>query len=538
MTSVTTVTTERGDVAREHPTGMMRWIMTTNHKDIAFMYMAFSGAMFFIAGLLAMIFRAELAVPGVQFLNGAVYNQLVTLHGLTMVFAFIMPFAIGLSNYLIPLMIGAPGMALPRLSKLAFWLLPLAVAMLLVPFFLQFFGIGDGASQSAWTMDNTGLDMQSRTGIDFTIIAVYLFGISSIASAFNIIVTVLRLRTAKMTLWEMPLFCWGWLVVSFLLLLVVPVLATAMTMLLTDRHFGTHFFITAGGGDPILFQHLFWFFGHPEVYIVVLPAWAILPTILATFARKPIYGYKAQVYSYWAIAFLGSIVWGHHMLAQGLPLAQDFMYATFSISVPTAVLIFCWIGTIWRGAMTFETPMLFALGAIVGMLIGGLSGFVIPDVAAYAQYHNTMYIVGHFHYPFFGAAVLGIMAMVYYYLPKMTGRMYNERLGRWHFWVTTVAFNMTFLPIMLVGLAGMPRHVVDYALTYANWNWIASLAAFVLGAAQLIFLYNIIQTVRGRGEPVSDRPWEGAVGLEWTLSSPPPYHSFTPPSSATSARAE
>ncbi len=522
MTSATIV--EPKDAHPGYPTGLRRWLVTTDHKDIGLLYMGFSAAMFFVAGMLALVFRAELAAPGVQFLQGSLYNQLVTLHGLAMVFAFIMPFATGLNNYLIPLMIGSPRTALPRLSKWGFWLLPLAVMVLLIPFFLQFFGVGDGASQASWTMDNTGLDMQSRLGVDFTIVAVYLFGISSIFGAFNVIVTVLTLRTPTMSLWSMPLFCWGWLVVAFLLLLVVPVLATAVGLLFADRHFGTHFFIASGGGDPILFQHLFWFFGHPEVYIVVLPAWAILPTILSAFSRKPIYGYKAQVYSYWAIAFLGSIVWGHHMLAQGLPLMENlyFMYATFSISVPTSVLIFCWIGTIWRGAMTFETPMLFALGAIVGMLIGGLSGVLIPDAGAYSQYHNTMYITGHFHYPFFGAAVLGMMATVYYYLPKMTGRMYNESLGRLHFWITAVSFNVTFLSMMMVGLAGMPRHVVDYAIKYADWNRVISVAAFVLGAAQLIFLYNVIQTIRGHGEKAADKPWEGAVGLEWTPSSPPP----------------
>ncbi len=499
-------------------TGIKRWWLTTHHQDIGFLYMIFSGTLFFVGGLLALVFRAELAEPGIQFLNGALYNQLVTLHGLLMVFAFVMPFATGLSHYLIPLMIGASGMAFPRLGRFSFWLLPLAVLTLLVPFFLQFFGIGDGASQAGWAMDNTALDMQSRSAIDFTILAVYLFGLSSVAGAINIIVTVMNLRAPGVTLWNMPLFCWGWLVVSFLLLAVVPVLATAVTMLLTDRHFGTHFFAVANGGDPVLFQHLFWFFGHPEVYIVVLPAWAILPTILSAFARKPIYGYKAQVYSYWAIASLGSIVWGHHMLAQGMPLAANlyFMYATFSISVPTAVLIFCWIATLWRGAMTFETPMLFALGAVVNMILGGLTGFLIPDAAAYAQYHNTMYVTGHFHYPFFGAAVFGMMAAIYYYLPRMTGRMYNESLGKIHFWMTIISLAFVFIPMMMVGLAGMPRHVVDYAIQYADWNLVISIAAVVLGAAQLVFLYNVVQTARGQGYKTTDKPWEGAVGLEWS----------------------
>jgi cytochrome c oxidase subunit 1 len=531
MTTATTATADHHDDHHGHPTGIKRWLMTTNHKDIGFMYLIFSGAMFFVAGLLALVFRAELAVPGLQFLNGSLFNQLVTLHGLIMVFAFIMPFTTGMNNYLIPMMIGASDMALPRLNNWGFWILPPAAVMLLIPFFLQFFGIGDGAAQNAWTMDNVALDMQSGIGMDFTIVVVHMLGISSITGAINVIVTILNLRAPGMSLWKMPLFCWGWLVVSFLLLLVIPVLGAVVTMLLTDRHFGTHFFLAAGGGDPVLFQHLLWFFGHPEVYIILLPAWSILPTILAAFARKPIYGYKAQVYSFWAIGFLGSIVWAHHMLSQGMPLAGNlyFMYATFSISIPTAVMIFCWLGTIWRGSMTFETPMLFALAMIESFGIGGLTGIVIPDIAAYAQYHNTYYVVGHFHYPFFGGAVLGMMATVYFYLPKMTGHMYNEKLGKLHFWLTFISFNVTFFPMMLVGLSGMPRHLADYATKYAGWNMVSSIGAAVLGLSQLIMLYNVIQTARGKGAKAGDKPWEGATGLEWTLSSPPPYHSFTIP---------
>lgn len=532
MTTVTTATAshEHGE-HHGHPTGIMRWLKTTNHKDIGLMYMVFATAMFFVGGLLILLVRTELLMPGLQFLNPSIYNQLVTLHGLIMVFAFIMPLTTGFNNYLIPMMIGASDMALPRLNNWGFWILPPAAILLLTPFFMQFFGVGDGAASNAWTMDNVALDLQSGIGMDFTILVVHLLGISSITGAINVIVTIFNMRAPGMTLWKMPLFCWAWLVTSFMLLAVIPVLSAVVTMLLTDRHFGTHFFIASGGGDPLLFQHLLWFFGHPEVYIVLLPAWGILPAILATFARKPVYGYKAQVYSFWAIGVLGSFIWAHHMLSSGVPLAGElyFMYATMAVSIPTAIMIFCWIATVWRGSMTFETPMLFGLAMIAMFGIGGLTGLVIPDIAAYAQYHNTMYVVGHFHYPFFGGSVMGFMAATYYYLPKMTGHMYDERLGKLHFWLTLIFSNLVFIPMMMVGLAGVPRHLADYAIKYTEYHMISSVSAILLGATQLIFLYNIIRTARGNGEKSTSEVWEGAQGLEFTLPSPPPYHTFTTP---------
>jgi len=323
------------------------------------------------------------------------------------------------------------------------------------------------------------------------------------------------------------LFVWGWLITAFLLIATIPVLAGAVTMLLTDRHFGTHFFNAAGGGDPILFQHLFWFFGHPEVYILLLPIWGFIPHILSAFARKPIYGYKAQVYSFWAIGILSVVVWAHHFFTVGMPVPAllYFMYSTMLISLPLAVLFFCWIATIWRGSMTFETPMLFALGFIILFGIGGLTGLVLADVAADAQYHHSYFVVAHFHFTLFAGGIMGAMAGIYFWLPKFTGHMYDERLGKLHFWLTAIAFNVTFLPQFFLGLAGMPRRIPDYALQFAEFNMISTVGAFALGTSQLLFLYVVIKCVRG-GAKATNKVWEGAHGLEFTLSSPPPYHSF------------
>ena len=510
------------------PSGIARWIFTTNHKDIGTLYLIFGLTMFLVGGLLAMLIRAELFEPGLQFLKPELYNQLITLHGLVMVFAALMPVTTGLANYLIPMMIGAPDMALPRLNNWGFWLLLPAALLLLAPFALELLGIGNGPIDTGWTM-YAPLSVQSGLGVDFAVLAVFLLGASSLLSSINVIVTIFNMRTPGMTLMKMPIFVWSWLITAFLLIAVFPVLIGGAAMLLTDRHFGTHFFNAAGGGDPILWEHLFWFFGHPEVYILLLPTAGIMPHILSTFARKPIYGYRAQVYSYWAIGVLSVIVWAHHMFTSGMPVGAQlyFMYSTMAISVPVAVLFFCWIGTLWRGAMTLETPMLFALGYIVLFGIGGLTGLVLADAVADQQYHNTYFLVAHFHYTLFGGPIMGVIAAAYYYLPKITGRMYDERLGQWHFWLTMIGFNITFMAQFFVGLAGMPRRIPDYALQFADLNMISSLGAFVLGASQLLFVYNVAKTWRGAGKKASDQVWEGARGLEFTVSSPPPYHTFT-----------
>ncbi len=517
------------DHAHHGPTGLARWLFTTNHKDIGTMYLMFSMIMFLIGGSLILSVRAELFQPGIQIVQPELFNQLIGLHALVMIFAALMPAATGFANWMLPLQIGAPDMALPRLNNWGFWLLPPAGTILLMPLVLYFFGIGTGGADAGWTL-YPPLSAQSGWGIDFAILALHLMGISSVMGSINVVVTILNMRAPGMTMMKLPMFAWGWLMTAFLLIATIPVLAGAITMLLTDRHFGTHFFSAAGGGDPILFQHLFWFFGHPEVYILLLPIWGFIPHILETFARKPMYGYKAQVWSLVCIAALSVIVWAHHFFTAGMPVQAllYFMYSTMSISLPLAVLFFCWIATIWRGSMTFETPMLFALGFIILFGIGGLTGLVLADVAADAQYHHSYFVVAHFHYTLFAGGIMGVMAGVYYWLPKMTGHMYNEKLGKAHFWLTVISFNLTFMPQFFVGLAGMPRRIPDYALQFTEFNMISTVGAFALGLSQLIFVYNVVTTWRGKGTKATDGVWEGTHGLEWQLSSPPPHHSWDP----------
>ena len=442
MNTATTTVPHDAHGGGYHPTGILRWLTTTNHKDIGTMYLSFALIMFFVGGAMILAVRAELFQPGLQLMQPEFFNQLIGVHALVMIFAALMPAATGFANWQIPLMIGAPDMALPRLNNWGFWLLPPAALMLTLPFMLALFGIGDGAIATGWTF-YAPLSVQGGIGIDFAIFAVHLFGISSILGSINIIVTIFNLRAPGMTLMKLPLFCWSWLITAFLLIATIPVLAGAVTMLLADRHFGTHFFNAAGGGDPILFQHLFWFFGHPEVYILLLPVWGLIPHVLATFSRKPVYGYKGQVYGFVAIGLLSVVVWAHHFFTAGLPVPAllYFMYSTMSISLPLALLFFCWIATMWRGAMTFETPMLFAVGFIVLFGIAGLTGLVLADVAADAQYHHSYFVVAHFHYALFAGGIMGVMTGVYYWLPKWTGRMYSETLGKWHFWLTVLSFN-------------------------------------------------------------------------------------------------
>lgn len=513
--------------SHDRPRGITRWLYATNHKDIGLMYLLFGLTMFLVGGLLAMLIRMELFEPGMHIMQPELYNQIITVHGLVMVFAALMPVTAGLANYMIPIMIGAPDMALPRLNNWGFWLLPPAAILLVMPWVLELFGIGGGTIDTGWTM-YAPLSVQSGMGMDFALFAVFLLGISSTMASINIIVTIFNMRAPGMTMLRVPLFAWSWLITALLLIAVFPALIAGAVMLLTDRHFGTHFFNAAGGGDPILWEHLFWFFGHPEVYILFLPTAGILPHIFSTFARKPIFGYKAQVYSFCVTGVLSIIVWAHHMFTSGMPASANiyFMFSTMAISVPVAVMFFCWIATIWRGSMTFETPMLFALGYVVLFGVGGLTGLVLSDAVADQQYHNSYFLVAHFHFALFGGPVMGVIAAAYYYLPKITGRMYSERLGKWHFWLTIVGFNVTFLPQFFLGIAGMPRRIPDYALQFSNLNMLSSIGAFVLGASQLLFVINVIKTSIGHGAKADAQVWDGASGLEFTLSSPPPYHSF------------
>jgi cytochrome c oxidase subunit 1 len=422
-------------------------------------------------------------------------------------------------------MIGGPDMALPRMNNWSFWIMPFAFSMLLSTLWMD-----GGAPAGGWTL-YPPLSLQTGDAFPFLIFAIHFMGLSSIMGAINIVATILNMRAPGMTLMKMPLFVWTWLITAFLLIAVMPVLAGGVTMLLTDKFFGTSFFNAAGGGDPVMFQHIFWFFGHPEVYILILPSFGVVSAIIPTFARKPLFGYSSMVYATASIAFLSFIVWAHHMFTVGMPLAGEvfFMFATMLIAVPTGVKVFNWVTTMWKGAMTFETPMLFAIGFIVMFTIGGFSGLMLAITPADFQYHDTYFVVAHFHYVLVPGSIFAIMAACYFWLPKWTGNMYPETLGKIHFWLSTFFVNLTFFPMHFVGLAGMPRRIPDYSLQFADYNMIASIGAFGFGFAQLIFLYIIIKTIKG-GSKATDQVWEGAEGLEWTLSSPPPYHSFnTPP---------
>ncbi|RFA31183.1 cytochrome c oxidase subunit I [Alkalilimnicola ehrlichii] len=501
-----------------------RWLFTTNHKDIGTLYLLFALLMFFVGGAMAMVIRAELFQPGMQLVDPYFFNQMTTMHALVMIFGAVMPAFVGLANWMIPIQIGAPDMALPRMNNWSFWILPFAFAIMLATFLMP-----GGALAGGWTM-YPPLMLQHGMAFPFAIFAIHLLGISSIMGAINVVATILNMRAPGMTLMKMPLFVWTWLITAYLIIAVMPVLAGAITMLLTDQYFGTSFFSAAGGGDPVMYQHIFWFFGHPEVYIMILPAFGIVSAIIPTFARKPLFGYSSMVYAVASIAFLSFIVWAHHMFTVGMPLAGElfFMYATMLIAVPTGVKVFNWIATMWRGAMTFETPMLFAIGFVILFTIGGLSGIMLAIAPADYQYHDTYFVVAHFHYVLVTGAVFSLFAAAYYWLPKWTGHMYDERLGKWHFWLSVITVNVLFFPQHFLGLAGMPRRIPDYAVQFTEFNMISSIGGFAFGLSQLIFVWVVIKCIRG-GEKATDQVWEGARGLEWTLSSPPPYHSFTTP---------
>jgi cytochrome c oxidase subunit 1 len=512
--------------------GLLRWVVTTNHKDIGTMYLVFALAMFFVGGTMAMIIRAELFEPGLQFVDPAFFNSMTTMHALVMVFGAVMPAFVGLANWQIPLMIGAADMALPRMNNMSFWLLVAGVLMLASTLFME-----GGAPNSGWTL-YPPLVLQPITvgkALPFAVFSVHLLGISSIMGAINIIATIINMRAPSMKMMDMPLFVWTWLITGFLLIAVMPVFAGAVTMLLTDKFFHTSFFNAAGGGDPVLYEHIFWFFGHPEVYIMILPTFGVASTIIPVFARKPLFGYASMVWATGSIAFLSFIVWAHHMFTVGMPLAGElyFMYATMIIAIPTGVKVFNWTATMWDGAMTFETPMLFSIAFVVLFTMGGFTGLMMSIAPSDFQYHDTYFIVAHFHYTLVPASIFMLMAAGYFWLPKWTGHMYNEKIGRLHFWLSAISVNILFFPQHFLGLAGMPRRIPDYAVQFADWNMISSIGGFIFGASQLLFLYIVIDTIRGgTGEKVTDEVWEDAAkhGLEWTLPSPVPYHTWaTPP---------
>jgi cytochrome c oxidase subunit 1 len=504
------------------PSGLMRWVKTTNHKDIGTLYLWFSFIMLLIGGAMAMVIRAELFQPGLQIVDPNFFNTMTTMHGLIMVFGAIMPGMVGLANWQVPLMIGAPDMALPRMNNWSFWILPFAGTMLLSTLFME-----GGGPAFGWTFYAPLSTTFAPASTDFFIFAIHMLGFSSIMGSINIIATVLNMRAPGMTLMKMPLFVWTWFITAFLLIAVMPVLAGVVTMMLTDRNFGTSFFDAAGGGDPVLFQHVFWFFGHPEVYIMILPAFGVVSEIIPTFARKKLFGYSSMVYATASIAFLSFIVYAHHMFTTGMPVAGElyFMYATILIAVPTAVKVFNWTATMWKGAMTFETPMLWAIAFVFLFTIGGFTGLMMGIAPVDMQYHDTYFIVAHFHYVLVTGALFALIAAFYYWAPKWTGNMYNEKLGKIHFWWSVISVNVLFFPQHFIGLAGMPRRIPDYSLQFADWNMISSLGGFAFGLAQVFFLFIIIKTIRG-GEKATGQVWEGAHGLEWTLPSPAPYHTF------------
>src|SRR5210317_1435073 len=528
---MSTATTTHDDHHHGAPSGLMRWVKTTNHKDIGTLYLWFAFTMLLIGGAMAMVIRAELFQPGMQVVDPQFFNTMTTMHGLIMVFGAIMPGMVGLANWQIPLMIGAPDMALPRMNNWSFWILPFAGTMLLSTLFME-----GGGPAFGWTFYAPLSTTFAPASTDFFIFTVHLLGLSSIMGAINIIVTIINMRAPDMTLLKMPMFVWTWLITAYLLIAVMPVFAGAVTMLLTDQFFGTSFFLAAGGGDPVMFQHIFWFFGHPEVYIMILPAFGVVSEIIPTFSRKPLFGHDSMVYAASSIAFLSFIVWAHHMFTVGMPLSGQmfFMFATMLIAVPTGVKVFNWVATMWRGSMTFETPMLFALAFVFLFTIGGFSGLMLAIAPADFQYHDTYFVVAHFHYVLVSGSIFALMAGAYYWLPKWTGYMYNESLGKLHFWLSTIFVNVTFFPMHFLGLAGMPRRIPDYSTQFADFNLIASIGALGFGFSQLVFVW-VLLTAK-KGAKATDRVWEAPRGLEWTVPSPAPYHTFDAPPSARAIR--
>ena len=523
-----------------------RWFMSTNHKDIGVLYLFVSGFAGFIAVAFTVYMRMELMHPGVQYMclegarfvadagavctpNGHLWNVLITYHGVLMMFFVVIPALFGgFGNYIMPLQIGAPDMAFPRLNNLSFWLyvtgVCLGIASMLSPG-----GNGQSGSGVGWVLYPPLSTTEGGMSMDLAIFAVHVSGASSILGAINMITTFLNMRAPGMTLHKVPLFSWSIFVTAWLILLALPVLAGAITMLLMDRNFDTTFFDPAGGGDPILYQHILWFFGHPEVYIIIIPGFGIISHVIATFSRKPIFGYLPMVYAMVAIGVLGFVVWAHHMYTVGMSLTQQtyFMLATMIIAVPTGIKIFSWIATMWGGSVEFRVPMLWALGFLFLFTLGGVTGIVLSQAAIDRAYHDTYYVVAHFHYVMSLGAVYAIFAGIYFYFPKMTGKMLPEWAGRVHFVTMFIGSNLTFFPQHFLGRQGMPRRYIDYPEAFAYWNYISSIGAFIAFASFLFFIVVLFWTLLRAPRTAPANPWnEWADTLEWTLPSPPPEHTF------------
>ena len=529
----------------DHKPGFFaRWFMSTNHKDIGTLYLIFAISAGIIGGAISGMMRAELAEPGIQYLGTFarlfgesnadinttlhLWNVLITAHGLIMVFFMVMPAMIGgFGNWFVPLMIGAPDMAFPRMNNISFWLTVAGFTSLMISTFVPG-GTGNGAG-IGWTA-YAPLSTSGSTGpaVDFAIFSLHLAGAGSILGAINFITTIFNMRAPGMTLHKMPLFVWSMLVTAFLLLLALPVLAAAITMLITDRNFGTTFFDAAGGGDPVLYQHLFWFFGHPEVYIMILPGFGMISQIVATFSKKPVFGYLGMAYAMVAIGVVGFVVWAHHMYTTGLDVNTKmyFTAATMVIAVPTGVKIFSWIATMWGGSLEFKSPMMWAIGMIFLFTVGGVTGVYLANGGIDDVVHDTYFVVGHFHYVLSMGAVFSLFAGFYYWFPKMSGRMHSELLAHVHFWVFFIGVNMIFFPMHFLGFDGMPRRIPDYTPAFTYWNHFASMGYMVMAASMGVFFVNVLYTLLA-GKKAPNNPWGvGATTLEWTLSSPPPFHQF------------